>query len=116
MSRTETLNRRLGNVLDASVELGQRVGNWRLAARLEESVKDQDHFYSARNQDVSGLESHTDTSSSIFVLLASWNGIPAFREGRLPLPMLVSFQISRVMDGKNVYLTQYEYLTLTIPF
>jgi hypothetical protein len=30
--------------------------------------------------------------------------------------MLVSFQISRVMDGKNVYLTQYEYLTVTVPF
>jgi hypothetical protein len=116
LSRTETLNRRLGNVLDASVEIGQRVDNWRLAARLEEAVKDQDHFVSARHQDVSGLEAHTDTNSSILVLLANWNGIPAYREGRIPLPLLLSFQISRVLEGRNVYLTQYAYLTVTVPF
>jgi hypothetical protein len=116
ISRTEKLSRRLGNVLDANIELAQRLGNWRLAARLEESIKDQDHFYSARHQDVSGLEAHTDTSAATVMLLASWNGIPAYREGRIPLPMLLSFQISRVVDGKNAYLTQYEYVSVTVPF
>jgi hypothetical protein len=116
VSRTETLNRRLGNVLEASVEVARRVGDWRLAARLEESFKDPDHFYSSRHQDVSGLEAHTDTHASTGALLASWNGIPAFQEGRMPLPMLVSFQISRVLEGKNVYLSQYVYVTVTVPF
>jgi hypothetical protein len=87
-----------------------------LAARLEEAVKDQDHFVSARHQDVSGLEARTDSNSSILVLLANWNGISAYREGRMPLPLLLSFQISRVLEGRNVYLTQYAYLTVTVPF
>jgi len=115
-SRTETLDRRMGDIFEAAVEAGYRIDAWRLAARLDYSGKAQDRYHSARGQDVSGLEADTAGHSYTAWLGANWSGLKAYEAGRLPIPLFFSVYYRHALSGKNDILTRDWYLTLTSVF
>lgn len=113
---SERLGRDLGDVLQVDVEAARRVGDWRFTGRLEYSRDSADDYYSARGQDVSGLEANTAGWAANLWLGVSWSGIRRYLETRRGLPAIVTLQYRTVLDGRNAVQSSNLFLTATLPF
>lgn len=115
-SRTETLDRQMGDILESALELGYTHGNWRHSYKMDWIRKGPDRYHSKRGQDISGLEADTDLRSSTAWIGTSWSGMNAYKQGQLPLPLFVAFQYRHALSGRNDILTRDFYLTVTTAF
>lgn len=115
-SRKEHVRRDLGDALESGVEGGYRSGDWRAHLALEFLRRGQDHYHSAKGSDVAGLEEDTRRSSDMWRLGVDWNGMRAWREGRLPLPLFVSVDVRRIYRATNVVDARDLFLTVTALF
>jgi len=115
-SNLEVLDRDLGDRLESLIELDYIRASWLWGARLEHSNKQQDNYSSPRGQDVSGLEEETDNFETSFVLRVQWSGINAWRNQKLPIPVILTARIQTTIDGENVVDSDNLFLTITTIF
>lgn len=109
-SRTERLRRDLGDILEASLEMGYRTGYWRYNLTMEAFRKAADSYYSPRGQDVSGLERGTTRSVDAIRGGLAWMGARAL----IGLPMILEVQYRDSMRGRNIYDSRDYYFALTM--
>lgn len=100
-SRTEKLDRDLGDVTEAYAELGYSNNNWRWFSGLQILRKKSDDYESPSNQDVSGLEDETTHEEDILSLGFSWSGIQHWRDKKLPFPLSVKAAFNTHISGRN---------------
>lgn len=109
-SKTERLGRDLGDMLEASMEMGYRTGYWRYNLTLEMVRKNSDDYHSPRGQDVSGLEADTNRSVDALRGGFAWLGAKA----SIGLPLILEMQYRDSFQGRNVYDSRDYYLALTM--
>jgi len=112
-SSTERLNRDIGDYRIYNVGVGKTWGEYRASVAWRKSEKDADTYYSAKGTDVSMLENNTVASSSQFEGSLSWSGVDAWREGTMPLPLVVTLNYRDRYEGKNSLKWQEVYLNVT---
>jgi hypothetical protein len=100
-SRTEELDRDLGDKAQAYLEFGYRSGDWRLFSALEAMRKGSDDYSSPSGQDVSGLEAGTTQEEDLFSAGISWSGVQAWRDKKLPLPLVLQAVYRKHLAGRN---------------
>ena len=100
-SRTEELDRDLGDVTEAYAELGYSNNNWRWYSGLNVLRKKSDDYDSPSNQDVTGLEDETIHEEDILSIGFSWSGIQHWRNRKLPFPLSVKAAYNTHLSGRN---------------
>jgi len=100
-SRTEELDRDLGDITEAYVELGYSSNNWRWFSGLNLLRKKSDDYDSPTNQNVSGLEDETIHEEDILSIGVSWSGIQQWRNKKLPFPLSVKAAYNTHTSGRN---------------
>jgi len=115
-NRKERMERDLGDVDEVMLEARYRHDAWRYRVRLSYQNKKQDNWTSPSGQDVRGLEQDTDRIYQHYWLGLTWNGVSAWRDGAMPLPLIIAFDYRDVYKGKNVLKSKDYYLTLTVMF
>jgi len=115
-SRTEELDRDLGDMAESYLELGYHAGDWRLYGALEFMRKGSDRYSSPSGQDVSGLEANTEQEDDLISVGFSWSGVNSWREKKLPLPLLFQAGYRKHLSGRNrLDRTEYQ-LSITVVF
>ncbi len=100
-SSKETVNRDLGNFWEYDVEIGHRWDDWRGSLTWHRYDKKADHYSSDIGTDTSALEANTRIYANQWRASVSWSGINAWRDGDIPLPLIVRLEIQRTYAGRN---------------
>lgn len=100
-STKQKLDRDLGDYYEADIELGYRLSNWRFATTWHRFEKKSDDYRSRLGTDTSGLEAYTDRRADQYRLSATWSGIQAWQQGKLPLPVIVKLEYQDTFAGRN---------------
>lgn len=100
-SRTEQLDRDLGDIAEGYLELGYHIDDWRLFGAIESMRKRNDDYSSSTGQDVSGLEAGTVQEEDLFSAGLSWSGIQQWRAKKLPLPLVLQVSSRTHLGGRN---------------
>ena len=114
-SQKQQVKRNLGNIFEYEVELGKRIGNWRLSGALYFWRKEIDS-YQYKGEHILALENSTGTKINQWRTQLMWSGIKAWRQGNIPVPLIVQLEYQNTFAGKNVLLTEDIYLTFQIAF
>lgn len=112
-SSKESLERNLGDFWEYEAEMGYRWSDWRLSTTLYRWQKEADSYHSNRGQNTALLESNTAIRSDQWRLALSWSGIGQWRQGGLPLPLVVKFEVQETYAGRNTVDVRDYYLVLT---
>ncbi|WP_156171682.1 hypothetical protein [Methylophilus sp. TWE2] len=115
-SSKQRLQRDLGDFYETDVELGYRWSNWRCAATWHRYEKQSDSYHSELGTDTSGLETNTYTRADQYRLSATWSGIQAWQQGKLPLPLIVRLEMQDTFSGRNFVDVRDIYLQVTALF
>lgn len=97
----ERLDRKLGDYWETDIELGKTFGDWRVSATWHRYRKYVDHYRSDLGSDTSYLNANTDTLADQYRLSIGWSGVNAWREGRLPLPLVLRLEMQDAFRGRN---------------
>lgn len=100
-SSKERLRRDLGDYQEYDVELGHCRGEWRASATAHFYIKGKDRYTSGRGTDTSALEANTNVRADQYRAGISWSGINAWREGRMPLPLIAKLEMQDTYGGRN---------------
>lgn len=98
----EQVKRDLGDFWEYDIELGRSLANWRVAGTWHRWDKSADDYDSARGTDTRALETGTNIFADQWRLSLSWSGIAAWRDGKLPLPLIVKFETQQTFAGRNM--------------
>ena len=109
----ERLRRDLGDYQEYDIELGRRWGDWRASATAHLYTKAADRYGSDRGTDTSALESNTKIRADQWRAGISWSGINAWKQGKIPLPLVVKLEMQETYGGRNFPKVQDIYLQLT---
>ncbi len=112
----ERMERDKGDMLEASVELGYRAGDWRWLGRMDYAWDESDRYTSPTGKNVSGLEANTGGYSLSGWAGVSWNGISRYLREKSGFPAVVSLLYRETLDGRNVVATRDIYLSMTTVF
>lgn len=97
----ERLKRKLGDYWETDIELGKTVGDWRVSATWHRYRKLSDNYSSDLGSDTSYLNANTDTLADQYRLSIGWSGVNAWREGKLPLPLVLRLEMQDAVRGRN---------------
>lgn len=97
----QRLKRNLGDYYETDIELGYRWSNWRFATTWHRYEKNADAYHSNLGTDTSSLEQHTYTRADQYRLSATWSGIQAWQQGKLPVPVIVKLEMQDTFAGRN---------------
>lgn len=97
----ERLERDLGDYWETDIELGKRIDAWRLCATWHRYQEAPDDYRSTIGTDTSFLSADTDTLADQYRLAVAWSGVDAWRQGRLPLPLIVKLEMQDAFAGRN---------------
>lgn len=115
-SSKQRLQRDLGDFYETDIEVGYRWSNWRCAATWHRYEKQSDTYRSDIGTDTSGLETNTYTRADQYRLSATWSGIQAWQQGKLPLPLIVRLEMQDTFSGRNFVDVRDIYLQVTALF
>lgn len=115
-SSKQRLQRKLGDFYETDIELGYHWSNWRWAATWHRYEKQSDNYHSELGTDTSGLEAHTYTRADQYRLSATWSGIQAWQQGKLPLPLIVRLEMQDTFSGRNFVDVRDLYIQVTALF
>jgi hypothetical protein len=115
-SSKQTLDRDLGDYYEADIELGYRWANWRLATTWHRFQKKSDEYNSSQGTDTSTLEVYTDRRADQYRVSATWSGVQAWQQGKLPLPVIVKLEFQDTYAGRNFVDVQDIYLQVITLF
>ncbi len=115
-SSKQRLSRDLGDFYEADIELGFRQQNWRLAATYHRYEKQSDRYRSSLGSDTAPIERDTYTRADQYRLSATWSGIQAWQQGRLPLPIIVKIEMQDTTAGRNFVDVRDLYVQVTTLF
>ncbi|MDT7850481.1 hypothetical protein Q9292_12750 [Methylophilus sp. VKM B-3414] len=115
-SSKQRLQRDLGDFYETDIELGYRWSNWRWAATWHRYEKQSDTYRSDLGTDTSSLETNTYTRADQYRLSATWSGIQAWQQGKLPLPLIVRLEMQDTFSGRNFVDVRDIYLQVTALF
>jgi hypothetical protein len=100
-SSKEKLRRDLGDFYETDLELGYRYSNWRFSTTLHRYEKQSDHYRSSLGTDTTSIETNTYTYANQYRIGASWSGVSAWQQGKLPLPLIIKLEMQNTYGGKN---------------
>lgn len=109
----ERLRRDLGDYQEYDIELGHHWGDWRASATAHLYTKAADHYGSDRGTNTSALETDTKVRADQWRAGISWSGINAWKQGQIPLPLIVKLEMQDTYGGRNFPKVQDIYLQLT---
>ncbi len=109
----EKLDRNLGDFFETDLELGYRWSDWRVSATWHRYQEQQDYYRSRRGTDTSALENDTWTRADQYRLSATWSGIQAWQQGKLPMPLIVKLEMQDTFGGNNFVGVRDFYLQIT---
>lgn len=109
----EQVKRDLGDFWEYDIELGRSLANWRVAGTWHRWDKSADAYDSARGTDTRALETNTHIFADQWRLSLSWSGIAAWRNGDLPLPLIVKLETQQTFAGRNMTDVYDYYLQFT---
>lgn len=112
----EKLQRNLGDYYETDFELGYRVDNYRFAATWHRYEEGEDKYHSRLGSDTRSLEIDTHTLADQYRLSASWSGIDAWKAGKLPLPLILKFEMQDTFAGRNFVDVRDFYVQITALF
>lgn len=112
-SSKERLRRDMGDYQEYDVELGYRWGDWRTSATWHLYTKAEDRYHSDRGTDTRALEANTRVRADQWRASLSWSGIDAWRQGTLPIPLIVKLEMQETYGGRNFPDVRDFYLQLT---
>lgn len=115
-SSKQTLDRDLGDYYEADIELGYRWSNWRFATTWHRFEKKSDDYRSSLGTDTSSLEAYTDRRADQYRVSATWSGVQAWQQGKLPLPVIVKLEFQDTYAGRNFVDVQDIYLQVITLF
>ncbi len=115
-SSKQTLDRDLGDYYEADIELGYRWSNWRFATTWHRFDKKSDDYRSSLGTDTSSLEAYTDRRADQYRVSATWSGVQAWQQGKLPLPVIVKLEFQDTYAGRNFVDVQDIYLQVITLF
>ncbi|MGP1717180.1 MAG: hypothetical protein ACTS9Y_08380 [Methylophilus sp.] len=115
-SSKQTLHRALGDYYETDIELGYRLSNWRFATTWHRFEKKSDEYRSSLGANTSALESFTDRRSDQYRISATWSGVPAWQQGKLPLPVIIKLEFQDTFAGRNFVDIQDIYLQVITLF
>lgn len=115
-SSKQRLQRNLGDFYETDIELGYHWSNWRWAATWHRYEKQSDNYHSALGTDTSSLEAYTYTRADQYRLSATWSGIQAWQQGKLPLPLIVRLEMQDTFSGRNFVDVRDLYIQVTALF
>ncbi len=100
-SSKESVRRKPGNYWEYDVGVGRVIGNWRIAGTWHRYVKAADRYTSSLGSNTLPLEEDTALYANQWRVSLSWSGIHAWREGKLPLPLIVQLELQETYAAKN---------------
>ena len=112
----EKLNRNLGNFWEYDLELGYRWSDWRTSATWHRWQKSADHYSSNLGSNTTALEANTNIDTNQWRLALSWSGINAWKEGNIPMPLVVKLELQETYEGHNMVDVRDIYLLTTTFF
>jgi hypothetical protein len=112
----QKLERDLGDYYEADIELGYRWTNWRFATTWHRFEKKSDDYSSRFGTDTSALEVYTDRRADQYRISATWSGVQAWQQGKLPLPVIVKLEFQDTYGGRNFVDVQDIYLQVITLF
>lgn len=112
----ERLERNLGDYQEYDVELGHHWADWRASVTAHLYTRQQDRYRSSKGTDTSELEANTRVRADQWRASLSWSGINSWREGNIPLPLIVKFETQDTYGGKNFPRVRDYYLQITSLF
>lgn len=115
-SSKQRLKRDLGDFYEADVEFGYRVSNWRMAATYHRYEKQSDSYRSSLGTDTTAIERDTYTRADQYRLSATWSGVQAWQQGKLPLPIIVKLEMQDTTAGRNFVDVRDVYIQITTLF
>ena len=115
-SSKQKLDRDLGDYYEADIELGYRWSNWRFASTWHRFEKKSDDYRSPVGTDTSALEAYTDRRADQYRVSATWSGVQAWQQGKLPLPVIVKLEFQDTFAGRNFVDVQDIYLQVITLF
>lgn len=115
-SSKQKLHRDLGDYYEADIELGHRWSNWRLATTWHRFEKASDDYRSSLGTDTSSIEDDTYRRADQYRISATWSGIQAWQQGKLPMPLIVKLEFQDTFSGRNFVDVQDIYLQVITLF
>lgn len=115
VSQKRTVKRDLGDFFEYDIELGKRIGDWRLSGTLHLWRKEKDSFRYA-GSGIKALEKNTEIEADQWRVKLAWSGVNAWRQGYLPMPLVVQLEYQNTFSGKNMPSVEDLYLTLQTAF
>jgi hypothetical protein len=115
-TRTEDLDRQLGQAVSASLDVARRMGDWRFSGTVEYAYNAATDFHSNRGQNVSGLEWGTSGWTIKSWLGVSWSGVKRYLAEGKGFPAIISANYETVVKASNAVKTQNLHVSLTVPF
>lgn len=112
----EKLRRDLGDYYETDLELGYRLADYRFAATWHRYEEGKDTYSSRLGSDTRSLEINTHTLADQYRLSASWSGINAWKAGKLPLPLILKFEMQDTFAGQNFVDVRDFYVQITALF
>lgn len=100
-SSKQRLRRDLGDYYETDIELGYRWSNWRVSTTWHRYEKKSDTYRSSLGTDTTSLQQNTFTRADQYRISASWSGIQAWQQGKLPLPIIVKLEMQETFAGRN---------------
>ncbi len=98
------------------MELGRSWGDWRGSLTWHRYDKLSDRYTSDLGTDTSALQANTRVYANQWRAALSWSGIKAWRQGHVPLPLIVRLEIQRTYEGRNFMNVRDIYLRVTTFF
>ena len=120
-SSKQSLRRDLGDFYEADIELGYRPANWgwpnwRISGTLHRYEKQADSYRSSQGTDTGSLTQNTHVIANQYRLAATWSGIQAWQQGKLPIPVIFKLEMQETFSGKNFVDVRDIYLQVTTLF
>lgn len=112
----ERLNRDKGDFWEFDVEVGRRWGDWRTSATWHRYVKAYDRYRSDLGTDTSALEANTNVFANQWRISISWSGINAWRQKKMPFPLIVKLEMQETYQGRNFVDVRDFYVRMTSIF
>jgi hypothetical protein len=112
-SSKERLRRDPGDYQEYDLELGHHWGDWRVSATRHLYIRGKDSYRSDLGTDTSALEANTNVRADQWRAGVSWSGINAWRQGIVPLPMIVKLEMQETYGGYNFPKVRDFYLQVT---
>lgn len=97
----ERLSRDKGDYWEYDLGIGKVIGNWRAGLTWQLYRKEADKYTSSLGTNTSALEANTPHDVQQWKADLSWSGIEAWKQGDLPLPLIVQLTGQETYKARN---------------